>query len=106
VFLDLAHPHWMPFNDAVNQLVHAEDANAVRHVMVGGRFIVRDRVLLTVDLAKLAREVEAARERLAALNADRRALFTLLEPVVRSFCPAFAAQPYRVRRYLCDGPAG
>jgi 5-methylthioadenosine/S-adenosylhomocysteine deaminase len=102
VFLDLQHPNWMPLNGTVNQLVHTEDANALRHVMVGGGFIVRDRKLLTVDLAKLAREAEAARERLEALNAEKRQLFTLLEPVVRSFCPAFARRPYPVRRYLCD----
>ena len=69
---------------------------------VGGGFIVRDRRLLTVDLARLAREAEAARARLEALNAEKRGLFALLEPVVRSFCPAFAKQPYPVRRYLCD----
>ncbi|TDH63618.1 amidohydrolase [Dankookia rubra] len=102
VFLDLQHPNWMPLNGTVNQLVHTEDANALRHVMVGGGFIVRDRRLLTVDLAKLAREAEAARARLEALNAGKRQLFALLEPVVRSFCPAFAKQPYPVRRYLCD----
>lgn len=102
VFLDLAHPNWMPLNGTVNQLVHTEDANALRHVMVGGRMIVRDRRLLTIDLARLAREAEAARARLEALNAEKRALFALLEPVVRSFCPAFARQPYPVRRYLCD----
>lgn len=104
VFLDLAHPHYMPMNGTVNQLVHAEDSTALRHVMVGGSFIVRDRKLLTLDLAKLALEAEAARERLEALNAERRELFTLLDPVVRSFCPAFAAQPYPVRQYLCDVP--
>jgi guanine deaminase len=102
VFLDLAHPNWMPLNATVNQLVHTEDANALRHVMVGGGFIVRDRRLLTVDLAKLAREAEAARARLEALNAEKRQLFALLEPVVRGFCPAFSRQPYPVRRYLCD----
>jgi 5-methylthioadenosine/S-adenosylhomocysteine deaminase len=103
VFLDLATPHWIPMNATVNQLVHAEDSTAIRHVMVGGRFIVRDRRLLTLDLAKLAREAEAARERLEALNAERRGLFDLLDPVVRRFCPAFARKPYAVRRYLCDG---
>jgi guanine deaminase len=103
VFLDLATPHWMPMNGTINQLVHAEDSTALRHVMVGGRFIVRDRRLLTLDLAKLAREAEAARERLEALNAERRGLFELLDPVVRSFCPGFAKQPYAVRQYLCDG---
>ncbi|MDO9707073.1 amidohydrolase family protein [Paracraurococcus lichenis] len=102
VFLDLQHPNWMPLNATVNQLVHTEDANALRHVMVGGRFIVRDRRLLTLDLARLAREAEEARARLEALNAEKRALFALLEPVVRSFCPAFAKRSYPVRRYLCD----
>ena len=34
VFLDLAVPHWMPHNATLNQLVHAEDATAVRHVMI------------------------------------------------------------------------
>ncbi|MBK1661657.1 amidohydrolase family protein [Paracraurococcus ruber] len=102
VFLDLQHPNWMPLNHAVNQIIHTEDGNALRHVMVGGRVIVRDRKLLTVDLAKLAREAEAARARLEALNAEKRGLFALLEPVVRSFCPAFARRPYPVRRYLCD----
>jgi 5-methylthioadenosine/S-adenosylhomocysteine deaminase len=105
VFLDPAHPKWMPMNGTVNQIVHTEDATALRHVMVGGRFIVRDRRLLTLDLARLAREAEAARERLESLNAERRELFALLGPVVRSFCPAFARQPYPVRRYLCDAPA-
>ncbi|TCZ65359.1 amidohydrolase family protein [Roseicella aquatilis] len=104
VFLDLAHPNWMPLNGTVNQLVHTEDANALRHVMVGGRVIVRDRRLLTLDLGRLAREAEAARARLETLNAERRDLFALLEPVVRSFCPAFARQPYAVRRYLCESP--
>ena len=104
VFLDLAHPHYMPMNGTINQLVHAEDSTAIRHVMVGGTFIVRDRKLLTIDLAKLAVEAEAARERLEALNAERKELFHLLDPVVRSFCPAYASQRYPVRQYLCDVP--
>jgi 5-methylthioadenosine/S-adenosylhomocysteine deaminase len=104
VFLDLAHPHYMPMNGTINQLVHAEDSTAIRHVMVGGGFIVRDRRLLTIDLGKLALEAEAARERLEALNAEQHALFTLLDPVVRSFCPTYASQRYPVRQYLCDAP--
>jgi guanine deaminase len=66
--------------------------------------VVRDGRLLTLDLAKLAVEAEAARERLEALNAEWRDLYQRLEPVVASFCPALAAQPYHLRRYLCDAP--
>ena len=105
VFLDLASVNWIPHNWSVNQLVHTEDGTAVRHVMIGGRFVVQDGRLLTLDLAKLAAEAEAARERLEALNAEWRDLYRRLEPVVASFCPALAAQPYHLRRYLCDAPA-
>ena len=105
VFLDLSAITWIPHNWSVNQLVHAEDGTSVRHVMVGGRFVVRDGRLLTLDLAKLAVEAEAARERLEALNAEWKDLYERLEPVVASFCPALAARPYHVRRYLCDAPA-
>lgn len=104
VFLDLASVNWIPHNWSVNQVVHAEDGTGVRHVMIGGRFVVQERRLLTLDLAKLAVEAEAARERLEALNADFKDLYEKLEPVVSSFCPAFAAQPYHLRQYLCDAP--
>lgn len=104
VFLDLAAINWIPHRWTVNQMVHVEDGSSLRHVMIGGRFVVKDRKLLTVDLAKLAIEAEEARERLDALNADRKALFERLAPVVASYCPAFAAQPYHIRRYLCDAP--
>lgn len=103
VFLDREAINWIPHNWTINQLVHVEDSLSVRHVMIGGRFVVRDGQLLTLDLARLAREAEAARERLEALNAENKQLFELLEPVVASFCPALAAQAYPLRRYLSDG---
>jgi 5-methylthioadenosine/S-adenosylhomocysteine deaminase len=105
VFLDLSAITWIPHNWSVNQLVHAEDGTSVRHVMIGGRFVVRDGRLLTLDLAKLAVEAEAARERLEALNAEWKDLYERLEPLVASFCPALAARPYHLRQYLCDAPA-
>ena len=67
VFLDLGAINWIPHHWSVNQMVHVEDGTGVRHVMIGGRFVVQDRRLLTIDLAKLALEAEAARERLEAL---------------------------------------
>jgi 5-methylthioadenosine/S-adenosylhomocysteine deaminase len=99
VMLDLDHPNWLPFNDPVNQLVHCEDGTAVDSVMVGGRLVVANRKVLTVDIARLRDRVAAARERLAAANADNRKLFQALEPVVGSYCPGVAAEPYHVHRY-------
>jgi guanine deaminase len=105
VFLDLAALNWIPHNGSVNQLVHAEDGTGVRHVMIGGRFVFKDGKHTTLDLGKLAIEAEAARERLEAANASMLDLFEAVTPVVGSFCPALAAQPYHLRRYLCDAPA-
>jgi 5-methylthioadenosine/S-adenosylhomocysteine deaminase len=99
VMLDLDHPNWLPFNDPVNQLVHCEDGTAVASVMIGGRLVVEDRRVTTVDLGRLRDRVAAARERLAAANADSRHLYEALEPVVGSHCPGLAAAPYHVHRY-------
>jgi len=100
VFLDLHAINWIPHNWTVNQIVHAEDATSVRHVMIGGRLVVRDRALTTVNLPRLAREAKAARERLEQANAQMKALVEQLSVVVGSFCPGLAAAPYHVRRYL------
>ncbi len=99
VMLDLDHPNWLPLNDPVNQLVHCEDGTAVDSVMIGGRMVVENRRVLTVDLARLRDRAMAAKERLAAANADNRRLYEALAPVVGSYCPGLARQPYHVHRY-------
>ncbi|MDB5416107.1 MAG: amidohydrolase [Rubritepida sp.] len=104
VFLDLVKPHWMPHIATLNQMVHAEDATAVRHVMIGGTFVYRDGRHTLFDLSKLVDEAEEARARLEAAAVDQKALFDLLEPVVASFCSGLAARPYHLSRYMCDTP--
>jgi 5-methylthioadenosine/S-adenosylhomocysteine deaminase len=99
VMLDLDHPNWLPLNDPVNQLVHTEDGGAVASVMIGGRLVLDNRRLLTVDLDRLRARVEAARDRLAAANADNRRLYEALEPVVGSHCPGLARASYHIDRY-------
>ncbi len=61
VFLDLGQVNWIPFNDPTNQIVHTEDGTGVHSVMIGGRMIVENRKLLTVDLGQLAAKAEKAR---------------------------------------------
>jgi guanine deaminase len=102
VFLDLEALNWIPHNWTVNQLVHVEDGTAVKHVMCAGTMIVRDGKLLTVDLRRLAHEAETARDRLEGATDEVKRLTELLAVVVNSHCPGIAAQPYHVRRYLCD----
>ena len=100
VFLDLGHPNWIPLNDPTNQLVHTEDGSAVTHVMIGGRMVVEHRRVITVDVAALARDAEAARRRLAEANAPAKALYERLAPIVGRFCPGLAHTPYHITRYV------
>jgi guanine deaminase len=99
VFLDLEHINWIPLNDPTNALVHVEDGSAVHSVMVGGAMVLENRRLVNVDLAKLARDAENARERLERLNRDNKALYEKLEPLVGTFCPGLAKAPLHIQRY-------
>ena len=99
VFLDSEHINWLPLNDAVNQLVHSEDATAVHSVMVAGKMIVEDHRLLTLDIAKLAKEAERARARLESINTDNRQLFDNLATIVNRFCHGLAQKHYPVNRF-------
>ena len=99
MFLDLSHVNWIPFNDPVNQIVQTEDGTGVRHVMVGGEMVVRDRAPVRVDMVSLAREAEVARGRLEVANAEKKAMFEKLAPVVSSFCPGLASEPYHIHRF-------
>jgi guanine deaminase len=99
VFLDLQHINWIPMNDPVNQIVHSEDGSAVHSVMVGGRMVVEDRKLLTVDLPKLARQAAASQARRAKPMGDARKLYDRLEKVVGTFCPGLAKAPLHIHRF-------
>jgi guanine deaminase len=104
VFLDLTAMTWIPHNWTVNQIVHAEDSCGVRHTMIGGEFVYYDRRHTRLDIAKLARDAEEARERLERLSAGMHDLYERLRPIIESFCPGLAMQPYHLNRYMCDAP--
>lgn len=99
VFLDLGHVNWIPFNDPTNQIVHTEDGSAVHSVMIGGRMVVEDHKLLTIDLAQVAKKAEKARERLEKGRGPAKALYDRLEKVVGTFCPGLAKQPLHIDRF-------
>lgn len=99
VFLDIEHINWIPFNDATNGLVHIEDGSAVHSVMIGGKLVVDNHKLVTIDLATLARNVESARARLERLNRDHRKLYERLLPIVGTYCPGLAKTPLHIHRF-------
>lgn len=100
VFLDLAHVNWAPFNDAANQLVFTEDGSAVREVMVGGEWKLRDGRVLGLDEAALARQAQEAADRLAGLNAGMREWSMAVAPHVSCHCRALAGRFTGARRLI------
>jgi 5-methylthioadenosine/S-adenosylhomocysteine deaminase len=86
VFLDLDHVNLVPLNNAVNQLVNTEDGAAVRDVMIGGRFVLRDGVLIGLDWPAIASRARNAAARLDEDNAGAHEAAERMAPVVSHFC--------------------
>ncbi len=86
VFLDTNHVNLVPLNNAVQQVVNTEDGMAVREVMIGGRFVLRDGELPGLDWPGIVQRARDAATRLAATNASARAVADRLAPVVDHFC--------------------
>ncbi|MDT9681083.1 amidohydrolase [Streptomyces sp. TRM76323] len=66
VLVDLTAPHTQPVHDLAATLVHSARAADVRTTIVDGRVLMRDRVLLTLDVRAVVRELT---ERLPGLTA-------------------------------------
>ena len=58
ILLDTDRPHWRPRHDLVANLLHSAQAGDVSHVMVAGRWLMKDRQLLTLDLDRILWEAE------------------------------------------------
>jgi 5-methylthioadenosine/S-adenosylhomocysteine deaminase len=86
VFLDLDHVNLVPLNDAAQQLVNGEDGTAVRDVMIGGEYVLRDGVLTGINWPRVVARARDAAERLKSVNAETRAAAERLAPVISQFC--------------------
>ncbi len=49
VVYDLSAPWWIPFNDPIQQLVHAENGSSVDTVLVDGRIVVEGKKMVAFD---------------------------------------------------------
>lgn len=99
VLLDLGALQYIPPNDLVNQVVFAEDGTGVDSVMIGGRMVLDRGRLATVDLPRIRAQAEEAVARLAAANAEQKALGEKLAPFVGEYCGGLAARPYHVHGF-------
>ena len=59
-------PHWRPRHDLVANLLHSAQAGDVSHVMVAGRWLMKDRHLLTLDEERILWEAERRAQALVA----------------------------------------
>jgi 5-methylthioadenosine/S-adenosylhomocysteine deaminase len=57
VIVGMDELRWHPNLDPVRSLVYAADGDDVETVIIDGRIVMRDRVILTVDEEKLKRDV-------------------------------------------------
>jgi 5-methylthioadenosine/S-adenosylhomocysteine deaminase len=57
ILIDLNDVAYLPYNSAARQLVYTEAGRGVDSVMVGGRLVIRQRVVKTIDEEALRREV-------------------------------------------------
>ena len=103
VFLDLRDLAYVPLHHAARQVVFQENGANVESVIIGGRFVYRDRRHLTVDLDRLRAEAAEAHERLDAANRASRDLVRRLEPAVSAFCVGLCREPFPVHRYADHG---
>jgi 5-methylthioadenosine/S-adenosylhomocysteine deaminase len=65
VLIGLREPRAHPLYGVYSQLVYALKASDVRHVFVNGRLLVRDRQLLTIDLAGVVAKADQYRAQIA-----------------------------------------
>lgn len=90
VFLDLGTVNFTPLNDALYQLVFAEEGRSITKVMVGGHTVVEDGRLTTIDYPALRDRLNARAQEIFAANAPRRAELAAIEPFVKHFCVGLA----------------
>jgi 5-methylthioadenosine/S-adenosylhomocysteine deaminase len=64
--LDLNQAHLTPLFDPYSHLVYAARAADVRHVMVAGRWLLRDKALLTLNWPEIAARIRTGSRELAA----------------------------------------
>ncbi len=82
--------------------MHVEDGTAVDAVMAGGRMIVEDGALKSVDVPRLIRDVEAARARMGrprAPDGEADGDVGRLLAAVDAHCSELTRRPFPVHRY-------
>jgi 5-methylthioadenosine/S-adenosylhomocysteine deaminase len=93
-------PAYRPLHDVRRQLVLCESGSSVRHTVVGGRVVVRDGVLRTIDEAAMLAELRDLEPRLRAESAELRRSASGVEPYYREMLRLAAARDVGFTRWV------
>ncbi len=88
-----------PLNNPLNALVYAETGADVETVLVGGRIVLEQGRVLTVDEARLRARAQEAVERLQFQKSAAWQLAEQLAPYLAAACRSAVAIPYPIQRY-------
>lgn len=72
ILVDLSGVHHQPLHSVTASLVYNVQPSDVQTVIVNGKIVMRDRVLLTLDKAEIIAQVRASMARLAQRQTDKR----------------------------------
>ncbi|RPJ03023.1 MAG: N-ethylammeline chlorohydrolase, partial [Chloroflexi bacterium] len=71
ILINFDRPHLRPRHDLIANLVHSAKAADVTHVIVDGKLIMRDRILLTLDEERILYEAERRAFRMVSQNMNQ-----------------------------------
>ena len=100
VFLDDTAIQYTPLNNPVRQIIFQENGSGVRDVMVGGKFVVRNRHPTGLNYECLRAEVAEAMDRLQAKMDAKKPMVANLEPLVSKFCVGLSSTQLPINRYI------
>lgn len=104
VLLNTDSPFLRPLNDAANALVYCETGADVDTVLVGGRVVVKEGRVTTVDESAIRSRAAEAAERLRTTAERRLGLARAIEPFLRAACATCASVSYPLNRYATAVP--
>jgi 5-methylthioadenosine/S-adenosylhomocysteine deaminase len=82
VIYDLTAPWWIPFNDPVQQLVHAENGSSVDTVLVDGRIVVEGKRVVAFDGEAIKDEAKSMLLKIRRRNTDLAAAVREIEAIL------------------------
>jgi cytosine/adenosine deaminase-related metal-dependent hydrolase len=91
-----------PLNDLTNAIVYCETGADIECVYVGGRLVVKNNVILTVDEEDIYARAQAAVDRLMNENTKAIELSRRIQPYLRHACKVCASMKFPINRYACE----